>query len=95
MVLQNEPFIDPLYKIGVAVSFLIKLQFWGPATQVLSCKICKLFKSNYFEEHLSTSASKVYLEGDSNTGVFLWNLWLIHFPKIHRRVLRKISIDLL
>ena len=33
------------------------LQFWGPVTilkktpaQVLSCEICKLFKSNYFEE---------------------------------------------
>ena len=45
--------------------FLIKLQFWGPATllkktptQVLSCEICKLFKSNNFEEHLWVFASK-------------------------------------
>ena len=64
--------------------FLIKLQFWGPATllkktptQVLSCEICKLFKNNYFEEHLWMSASKLYLKRDSNTGVFPWILWVI------------------
>ena len=58
--------------------FLIKLEFWGPATllkktptQVFSCEIYKLFKNNYFEEHLSTSASKHYLKRDSNSGVFL------------------------
>ena len=57
--------------------FLIKLQFWGPVTllrktptKVLSCEICKLSKNNYFEEHLWTSASKLYLKRDSNTGVF-------------------------
>ena len=39
--------------------FSIKQKFRGPATllkktptQVLSCEICKLFKNNYFEEHL-------------------------------------------
>ena len=39
--------------------FLIKLEFWGPATlskktlaQVFSCEIYKLFQNNYFEEHL-------------------------------------------
>ena len=54
--------------------FLIKLLFWGPATllkktptQVVSCKLCKLFKNNYFEEHLWMS----------NIGVFLWTLWII------------------
>ena len=53
--------------------FLIKLQFWGPATllkktstQLLSWETWKLFKSNYFEEHLWTSASKLYLKRDSN-----------------------------
>ena len=57
------------------------MQFWGPATllkktptQVLSCEICKLFKNNYFEEHLWMSASKLYLKRDCNTGVFLWTL---------------------
>ena len=57
------------------------MQFWGPATllkktptQVLSCEICKLFKNNYFEEHLWMSASKLYLKRDYNTGVFLWTL---------------------
>ena len=59
--------------------FFIKLQLWEPATllkkaptQVFSCEICKLFKNNYFEEHLWTSASKLYLKRDSNTVVFLW-----------------------
>ena len=54
---------------------------WEPATllkkaptQVFSCEICKLFKNNYFEEHLWTSASKLYLKRDSNTVVFLWIL---------------------
>ena len=49
--------------------FLIKLQLWEPAnllkkapTQVFFCEICKLFKSNYFEEHLWTSASKLYFK---------------------------------
>ena len=61
------------------------MQFWEPAnllkkppTQVkFSCEICKLFKNNYFEEHLWTSASKLYLKRDSNTGDFLWILWII------------------
>ena len=54
---------------------------WEPATllkkaptQVFSCEICKLFKKNYFEEHLWMSASKLYLKRDYNTGVFLWTL---------------------
>ena len=64
--------------------FLIKLQFWGSTTllkktptQVLSCEICKLLKNNYFEEHLWTPASKIYLKKDSNIDVFLWILWII------------------
>ena len=47
----------------------------GPATllktaltQVFSFEIYKLFKNNYFEEHLCTSASKHYLKRDSNSG---------------------------
>ena len=28
-------------------------------TQVLSCKICKIFKNTYFEKHLQTSVSKI------------------------------------
>ena len=38
------------------------------------CEIYKLFKDNYFEEHLWTSASKHYLKRDSNSGAFLWIL---------------------
>ena len=64
--------------------FLIKLLFWGPATllkktptQVVSCKVCKLFKNNYFEEHLWMSTSKFHLKRDSSIGVFLWILWII------------------
>ena len=63
---------------------LVKLQFGGPATllkktsnQVLSSEIYKLFKNNYFEKHLWTSASKHYLKRDSNTVPFLWILWII------------------
>ena len=78
---QNQPVIDHLQnrcswiihkihcKKPVLESFLIKLQFWGPATllkktptQVLSCEIWKLFRNNYCEEHLWMSASKLYLE---------------------------------
>ena len=64
--------------------FVIKLQFRWPATflkkiltQVLSCEIYKLFKNNYFEEHLWMSASKFYLEKDYNTSMFLWILGII------------------
>ena len=38
-------------------------------TQVLSWEICKLYRNNYFEEHLSMSPSKLYLKRDS-TQVF-------------------------
>ena len=57
--------------------FLIKLQFWGSATllkktptQVLSCEICKIFKSNHFEKHRAQTLE----ERDSSTGIFLWIL---------------------
>ena len=56
--------------VGVSV---VKVQFWGAATllkkistQMLYCEICKLFKSNYFEEHLWMSTSKLYLKKESN-----------------------------
>ena len=35
---------------------------------MLSFEIYELFKKNYFEEHLLTSASKHYLKRDSNSG---------------------------
>ena len=38
---------------GVSYATLSK----NTLTQVLSCEICKLFKNNYFEEHLWTSTS--------------------------------------
>ena len=94
---QNQPLIHPLHKIDVFEQFtkftakylcwslfLIKLQFWGPATllkkiqtQVFPREICKLFKNNYFEEHLWNAASKHYLKRDSKTVAFLWILWII------------------
>ena len=47
------------------------MEFWAYAiflkktrAQVLFCEIWELFKSNYFEEHLWTSASKLYLKRD-------------------------------
>ena len=45
--------------------------------QVISCEICKIFKNNYFEDHLWTATSKLYLKRHSNTGVCLWILWII------------------
>ena len=59
--------------------FLIMLQYWGnllnkTPTQELSYEI---FKTNYFEEHLWTIASKLYLKRDSSTDFFLWILWII------------------
>ena len=64
--------------------FLIKLHFWGSATllkntptQMIPREICEIFKKNYFEKHLWTTASKLYLKRDSNTDVFLWILWII------------------
>ena len=72
--------------------FLIKLEFWGPATlliktltQQLSFEICKLFKNNYFEEHLWTSTSTHYLKRDLSTGIFLWILWIIQQHLFCRR----------
>ena len=41
------------------------------------CEIYKLFKNNYFEEHLRMSTSKHYLKRDSNSGVFLWIFQII------------------
>ena len=43
---------------------------------MLSWEICEIFKKNYSEEWLWTSASKLYLKRDSNTGAFLWSLWV-------------------
>ena len=64
--------------------FLIMLQFWGPETllkktqaEVFPFEICKIFKNNCFEEHLWTTVSKFSLKRNSNTGVFLWILWII------------------
>ena len=44
---------------------------------MISREICEIFKKNYFEKHLWTTASKLYLKRDSNTDVFLWILWII------------------
>ena len=58
--------------------FLITLQLWGPETllkktqtDALPFETCKIFKNIYFEEHLWTTASKLSLKRNSNTGVFL------------------------
>ena len=55
--------------------FIISLKRF--LTQMLSCEICKRFKSNYFEEHLWMSAAKLYLKWDSNADTFSWILWVI------------------
>ena len=71
---QNQPFIDTLHKIGVFEYFTLESVFNKAAvlrvcnfikktlTQMISCEIYKLFKNNYFEEHLRASASKNYLK---------------------------------
>ena len=66
--------------------FLVKLEFLEPATllkntptQVLSCEIY-----SYFKENLWLSTSKLYLKRDSNTGVFLWILWIIQEHLFYR-----------
>ena len=87
---SEQPFIDPLQNRcswikftgkNLLESLFNKSQLWEPATllkkaptQVFFCEICKLFKNNYFKEHLWTSASKLYLKRDFNTVVFLWIL---------------------
>ena len=72
--------------------FLIKLQFWWPTTllkktltEMLSCKLCKLFKDSYFDENLWMSNSKLYFKRGSNIGVFLWILWIIQEDLFWRR----------
>ena len=35
----------------------LQLYYQETPAQVLSCKICEIFKNNYFEEHLRTAAS--------------------------------------
>ena len=55
--------------------FLIKLK--KTLTKMLYWKICEIFKSNYFQEYLLTTASNLYFKKDSKTDVFLWILWII------------------
>ena len=68
------PVLESLFN-KVAVLRACKLK--KTPTQVLSREIYKLFKNNYFEEHLWNPASKHYLKRDSNTVAFLWILWII------------------
>ena len=70
----------------------MKMHFWETSTflektptRVFFCEIYKRFNSNYFEEHLWTSASKLFLKRDSNTGVFLWILCIIQEHLFCRR----------
>ena len=37
--------------------------------QVLSCEICEIFRNNYFEEHLRTTASEATLPNIKNTNM--------------------------
>ena len=79
-------------KIPVLESHFNKVAVLRPATllkktptQVLAREICKLFKNNYFEEHLWNAASKHYFKRDSNTVAFLWILWIIQEHLFSRR----------
>ena len=57
-------------------------------TQELSCKICEVFKNNYFEEHLwTTTVYSLYSKRDSDTGAFRCILRIIQqslFNKVAR-----------
>ena len=68
--------------------FLTELWLWGSATLLkkgfTTGKICEIFKSNYFEEHLWTATSKLHLKRESNPGVFLWILWIIQEHLFYR-----------
>ena len=55
---------------------------------MLSCEIYKLFKNNYFEEHLWTSPSKHYLKRASNTGASLCILGIIQENLFFQKHLR-------
>ena len=62
--------------------FLIKLQFWGPATllkktrtQVLSCEFCELFKNIYFLEDLQTASSETPVRGSFFNKVASLTAW--------------------
>ena len=39
--------------------------------QVFSCKICKIFKNTYFEEHLEATTSDVSKNGDKRVNILL------------------------
>ena len=65
----KKPLLQSLFSKATVPAILLKKS----PTQVLSCEICKLFKNNYFEYHLWTSTSKLYLKRDSNMGM----LWII------------------
>ena len=39
--------------------------------QVFSCKICKIFKDTYFEEHLEATTSDVSKNGDKRVNILL------------------------
>ena len=54
-----------------------KLRSRGPATlptQVLSYEICENFKSNYFEEHLRTTATASKFIYTTRTCFWVWML---------------------
>ena len=90
---QNQPFIDTLQVFSNnSQKSLKKPVLESLFNTVVVLRTCKFIKkdsntgvvlwdlppsNNYFEEHMWTSASKLYLKGDSNIGFFLWILWII------------------
>ena len=50
---------------------------------MFSCKICKVFKNTYFEEHMWTAASAVYLK---YVLLFFCRMIFWKFRKTHRKI---------
>ena len=73
------------------------MQFWRPATllkktltKILSCKIWEIFKNNYFEEHLWTTACKLYLKKRRQHRCFLCELFKnTYLQRIYERLVPK------
>ena len=66
---------------------------WSPAillsSQVFSCKYCKIFKKNYFEEHLRTAASEFKIYKSKMKFEKAGVPWKRHhqiFTKTHRKI---------
>ena len=59
---------------------------------MLSSEIWKIFKNNYFDENLWTTASNLYLKTDSNTDIFKWILWIMKRAPILQSIVEQLVL---